>query len=55
MAQAGRCPRGIWRDHEMDREAAEMRRKARAELDAAYHAGRIDETDYKIHLRELDR
>jgi len=48
-------PRGIWRDHEMDREAAEMRRKARAELEAAYRAGHLDEVDYKIQLRKLDR
>lgn len=48
-------PRGIWRDHEMDREAEQMRQKARAELEAAYRAGRIDEIDYKIRLREFEK
>ncbi|MDR3641369.1 MAG: SHOCT domain-containing protein [Humidesulfovibrio sp.] len=48
-------PRGIWRDKEMDREAAEARRKAHAELDAAYRAGRIDEARYKLEKRAIDR
>ncbi|GAB6125561.1 SHOCT domain-containing protein [Humidesulfovibrio idahonensis] len=48
-------PRGIWRDKEMDREAAEARRKAHAALDADYRAGRLDEALYKLKKRAIDQ
>ncbi|OIO00843.1 MAG: hypothetical protein AUJ49_09195 [Desulfovibrionaceae bacterium CG1_02_65_16] len=48
-------PHGIWRDHEMDREAEETRRRERAELDAAYRAGRVSDAQYARKKRELEQ
>jgi putative membrane protein len=48
-------PHGIWRDKEMDREAAEARRRAHADLDAAYRAGRINEARYQLEKRAIDQ
>ncbi|MBI5519410.1 MAG: SHOCT domain-containing protein [Desulfovibrio sp.] len=48
-------PKGIWRDHEMDREADEMRRREHARLDADYHAGRIPKQLYELKKRSIDR
>ena len=48
-------PRGIWRDHEMDREAEEMRRKELAQLESARRAGRVSEAQYARRKRELEQ
>lgn len=48
-------PKGIWRDKEMDREAEEIRRKAHAELDADFRAGRISTAQYERQKRIIDQ
>lgn len=46
-------PKGIFRDHEMDREAEEETRREIEELDRQYEAGEINEAEYKIKMRSL--
>lgn len=48
-------PKGIWRDKEMEREAEEMRRKAHAELDADFRAGRLTKLQYDLKKRAIDQ
>lgn len=48
-------PKGIWRDHDMDREAEAELRRERAELDADLRAGRINKALYDLKMKALDR
>lgn len=48
-------PKGIWRDKEMDREAAELRRSEHAQLDAEFRSGRINKQLYELKKRSIDR
>lgn len=48
-------PKGIWRDHDMDREAEEMRRAERARLEADYRAGRVSQSEYEMKKRDIER
>lgn len=45
-------PKGIFRDHEMDREAEEMTRRELAKLDADLRAGRISQRVYDLRRKE---
>lgn len=47
-------PKGIWRDHELDREADEMRVQEKAELDEQLKNGDITEFEYKIRLKSIE-
>lgn len=47
-------PKGIWRDHELDREADEMRAEQKAELDEQLKSGEITELEYKIRLKGIE-
>lgn len=47
-------PNGIWRDHELDREADEIRAKEKAELDEQLKNGEITEFQYKRRLKEIE-
>lgn len=47
-------PKGIWRDHELDREADEMRAQEKAELDEQLKNGDITELEYKIRLKSIE-
>lgn len=46
-------PNGKFRDHELDREAVEMRAEAIAQLDADLEAGKISELDYKFKKKRI--
>lgn len=46
-------PKGIFRDKELDIEAAEMREKALKDLDAELASGEISELDYKFKKKRL--
>ncbi len=46
-------PKGIFRDKEMDREAAEERKAERAELKAKLANGEISEAEFRIKIRNL--
>lgn len=48
-------PKGIWRDKEMDREAAETRLREHAKLDADFSAGRIGKAQYEMQKRAIDQ
>lgn len=47
-------PNGFFRDAEMDREADEMRKKEKAELDAQLERGEVNEFEYKIKLKRIE-
>lgn len=47
-------PKGIFRDEELDREADEMRKEQKAELDAEFARGEISEIEYKIKLKGIE-
>lgn len=47
-------PKGIFRDKEMDREADEMRRQEKEELDAQFERGELTELEYKIKLKRIE-
>ena len=47
-------PKGIFRDKEMDREAAEARAQAMAELERRFKAGEISEAYYTLRKREYE-
>ncbi len=46
-------PKGIFRDKDLDREAAEMREKALKDLDKELSSGEISELDYKFKKKRL--
>lgn len=46
-------PKGWLRDEEMDREAAEMVKLERAELEEKFKKGELSETDYAIKMKRL--
>jgi uncharacterized membrane protein len=48
-------PKGWFRDHEMDREAAQERETALAELDRRLAAGEIDEAQHRLECKRLGR
>lgn len=48
-------PKGIFRDKEMDREAAQARAEALEDLKREYEAGEITELDYKLRKREYEQ
>jgi uncharacterized membrane protein len=48
-------PRGIWRDHELDRMAEEETRQELAELERRFQGGEIDEAMYRMEKRRLTR
>jgi len=48
-------PKGIWRDKDMEREAEENSRKAHAQLEADFRAGRLNKMQYSMKKRALDR
>lgn len=47
-------PKGIFRDHEMDREAAEMKKEALERLDEEFKEGKMSELEYKYKKREIE-
>lgn len=46
-------PNGKFRDPDLDREAAEMREKALAQLEEDLAAGNISEIDYKFKKKRI--
>lgn len=48
-------PKGIWRDHELDRMAEEETARELAELEASFQRGDIDETVYHMERKRLQR
>ena len=46
-------PKGIFRDHEMDREAEEMKAHEREQLRAMLDAGEIDRDEYDREMKRL--
>lgn len=47
-------PRGIFRDHELDKEAAEMKMKALENLEKDLKNGNISESEYIIKKKEIE-
>ncbi|WP_027179498.1 hypothetical protein [Maridesulfovibrio bastinii] len=47
-------PKGIFRDHELDREAEEMRKAELEELENKFKSGKISELEYKFKKREIE-
>ena len=48
-------PKGIFRDHEMDREAEEMKAREREELRLRLEAGDIDQAEYDWEMKRLSK
>lgn len=48
-------PKGIWRDHELDRMAEEEAARELADLDARFERGELDETLYNMERKRLSR
>ncbi len=48
-------PKGIWRDHELDRMAEEETRKELADLKSSFERGEIDEDLYDLEKKRLNR
>ncbi|QJB58523.1 SHOCT domain-containing protein [Pseudodesulfovibrio sp. zrk46] len=46
-------PKGIFRDKEMEREAEELTRKERAEVEKQFANGEISEMEYKMKMHSL--
>lgn len=46
-------PKGVFRDHEMDREAEEMRRKELEEIERAHSAGELSDLEYLYRKKRL--
>ena len=48
-------PKGIWRDHELDRMAEEETARELADLEARFERGEIDEILYNMEKKRLSR
>ncbi len=48
-------PKGIWRDHELDRMAEEETRQELADLESSFERGEIDENLYNLEKKRLNR